>query len=312
MDVIGKIFLAPLAGITDSPFRIICKRFLADVTYSELISADGLYRNSKKTYLLTYFTEEERPFGIQIFGKDPEILSDAALKIQNLNPDFIDINLGCSVKKVIRQGYGSSLLKNFVRLKDTVISVVSSTRLPVSCKIRLGFGVDNGIKISQILQDCGVSFITVHGRIAVNLFKGKSDWNSIKMIKKNVDIPVIGNGDIFSPEDAERLWNESGVDGIMVGRGSLGNPWIFKQIKEYLKTGKYENPSLEERIDTLKEHYKLATNDGKKTETIVSMRKHFQWYLKGVKNLKKYKEIVNLTKDYSKIMEILDLIKKNG
>ncbi len=312
MDITGKIFLAPLAGITDSPFRIICKRFLADVTYSELISADGLYRNSKKTYLLTYFTEEERPFGIQIFGKDPEILSNATLKVQSLNPDFIDVNLGCPVKKVIRQGYGSSLLKNFANLKDAVISVVSSTRLPVSCKIRLGFNVDNGIKISQILQDCGVSFITVHGRIALNLFKKKSDWNSIKMIKKNVNIPVIGNGDIFSPEDAERLWNESGVDGIMVGRGSLGNPWIFKQIKDYMKTGKYENPSLEEKIDTLKEHYKLATDDGKKLETIFSMRKHFQWYLKGVKGLKKYKEIVNLTRDYSKIMEILDLIKKNG
>lgn len=312
MDVRGKIFLAPLAGITDTYFRRICKRFGADFTYSELISADGLYRNSKKTFLLAYFTDEERPFGIQIFGKDPEILSNSTMKLNELSPDFIDINLGCSVKKVIKQGYGSALLKDFRNLKDAIISVVSSTRLPVSCKMRLGFNVDKGLKIAQILQDCGVSFITVHGRIATSLFSGKSDWSSIKLIKENVSIPVVGNGDINTPEDAVRLWEKSKVDSIMIGRATLGNPWIFKQIKDFLKNGKYEIPSLEERVQILKEHYKLATDDGKKKENIYIMRKHFHWYLKGVKNIKFFKERVNRTIDYSEIMDILDKILKNG
>ncbi|HAF08072.1 MAG: tRNA dihydrouridine synthase DusB [bacterium] len=312
MDVRGKIFLAPLAGITDTYFRRVCKWFGVDITYSELISADGLYRNSKKTFLLTNFSEEERPFGIQIFGKDPEILSNATMKLNELLPDFLDINLGCSVKKVVKQGYGSALLKDFRNLKDAVISVVSSTRLPVSCKMRLGYNIDKGIKIAQILQDCGVSFIAVHGRVATSLFSGKADWESIKKIKENVNIPVIGNGDLQTPEDALILWEESKVDGIMIGRGSLGNPWIFKQIKDLIKNGKYEKPSLEEKVDVLRKHYKLATDDGKRKENIYIMRKHFHWYLKGVKNIKVFKERINRTTDYSEIMEILKRIEKNG
>lgn len=310
MDLKGKLILAPIAGITDSPYRQICRAHGADVTYSELVSADGLMRKSRKTVKLMEFTERERPYGIQIFGGTVEAMAAGCEEASDMNPDFIDINLGCSVPKIIKQGYGSALLKSLSHLKDIVTAVVSSTRLPVSAKMRLGYNSVRGVDIARVLEKCGVSFIAVHGRLAVQQFTGRADWEEIKRIKESVSVPVIGNGDIKTPEDALRMWDESKVDAIMIGRASFGHPWIFSQIKSYMSCGRYEEPALEERINLLREHYILACGDGKRKERIREMRKHFHWYVKGIPHAKQFKERINRTEDLSEIMEITDKIKQ--
>ena len=310
MDLSGKIILAPIAGITDSPYRQICKKNGADITYSELISADGLFRNSKKTVKLMEFTESERPYGIQIFGGSIETMSCACERASALSPDFIDINLGCSVPKIVKQGYGSALLKSLSKLKDIVSATVSSTRLPVSAKIRTGYNSIRGADIADVLEKSGIAFIAVHGRLAVQQFTGESDWGEIKRIKESVSIPVIGNGDIKTPEDAVLKWEKSKVDSIMIGRASFGNPWIFKQIKDYMSKGKYDIPTIEERMDVLEEHYSLSCREGKSKEKIREMRKHFHWYVKGIQGAKQFKDIINKTDDYQQIIEIVRKIKQ--
>ncbi|MDD3803359.1 MAG: tRNA dihydrouridine synthase DusB [bacterium] len=309
MDLKGKIILAPIAGITDSPFRQICMEHGADVSYSELVSADGLMRGSKKTVKLMEFSEKERPYGIQIFGGTIEAMSAAAESASELHPDFIDINLGCSVPKIIKQGYGSALLKSLSHLKDIVTAVVSSTRLPVSAKIRIGFNSVRGVDIAKVLEKCGVSFIAVHGRLAVQQFTGEADWSEIKRIKESVSIPVIGNGDIKTPQQAKKLWEESKVDAIMIGRAAFGHPWIFSQIKSFIMTGSFEEVSLEERMDLLREHYQAACGRGNIKEKLREMRKHFHWYMKGVPYSKQYKERINRTEDLEEVMEIISKIK---
>ena len=309
MDLSGKIILAPLAGITDSPYRQICKNHGADITYSELISADGLYRGSKKTIKLMNFTEHERPYGIQIFGGNIETMSSACERVSDLSPDFIDINLGCSIPKIVKQGYGSSLLKNLSKLKDIVTATVSSTHLPVSAKMRIGYNSIRGVDIAKVLEKSGISFIAVHGRLAVQQFTGESNWEEIKRIKESVSIPIIGNGDIKMPEDAVLKWEKSKVDSIMIGRSSFGNPWIFKQIKDYMNTGKYSIPTTEEKMDVLEEHYSISCNYGKSKEKIKEMRKHFYWYMKEIPDTKQFKEIINKTENYELIMEIIKKIK---
>ncbi len=307
MNIKGKLFLAPLAGITDSQFRKICREQGADIVCTELISSNAIaYKNPKTLKMLT-IKEDERPIGIQLFGSDCEIVKRAVEKINLLKPDFIDINMGCSVKKINKSGAGSVLLKNIKNVFSIASAVKKNTDYPVSAKIRLGYSEDNAEKIALTLQDAGVSFITVHGRLAKQRFSGKANWERIDDIKKKLRIPVIGNGDIFTWEQAVSKIDKHSADAIMIARGALGNPWIFRQIKEFMRTGKMEyNPSTEERIMILKSHYESGNTED--IFFIRSMRKHFHWYTKCINNIRKYRNRVNEIDDYSEIRKVFDEI----
>jgi len=309
----NSIILAPLAGISDSFFRQICKDFGADISYSELISAEGIVHNSYKTHQLLEFSEKERPIGIQLFGENPQSLGYAVKNINNISPDFFDLNLGCSVKKVNKAGAGSILLKDLDKIKKIIHAMTNNTNLPISAKIRIGWDKNIGIEIATMLQEAGVSFIAIHGRTAKQQFTGNADWDTIKKIKENVEIPIIGNGDIKTPEDAVKKMIYSNVDGIMIGRGALGNPWIFRQIKEIQNVGKVLTiPSIEDKINILRKHYKMFYNSIENENQLISMRKFFHWYTKGIPNIKKYKNLINKTINYREIMKVLDNITKEA
>jgi tRNA-dihydrouridine synthase B len=257
------LLLAPLAGISDSSFRRICKSYGAELTFSEMVSAEGICRMSERSLRYLRFNNEERPIGIQIFGSNPESMKEAAVTVErDCQPDLIDINAGCPVRKVTRTGSGAALLKDLSLLGEIVRNVVSCVHIPISSKIRLGWNKSNYVEVVKLLQDCGVAFITVHARRAIDDFSKKADWSVFEKIKSNVSIPVVANGDISDVESASFLLNEIGVDGIMIGREAVVRPWIFNKIKDYLKHGKKKRESafdkrlklLLRQINMMKEH----------------------------------------------------------
>lgn len=299
------IFLAPMAGITDSPFRQICKMFHADILESEMISSKGLYYNDKKTESLLLFEDSERPFGIQIFGSEPDIMAYAAKHIyEKYSPDYIDINMGCPMPKIFKNGDGSALMKNPKLACEIVRAVSMAVEIPVGVKIRKGLknGDESAPEFAKYLEDGGASFITVHGRTVEQLYSGKADYSSIAKVKSAISIPVIGNGDIFSAADAKRMFEVTGCDGIMVGRGSLGNPFIFSQIKK----GSDKPVPMEEKINTASIHLRMLIETKGEKQACLEMRKHFAWYIKGISNAARYKEkIFNASslEDYQKITD---------
>jgi tRNA-dihydrouridine synthase B len=275
LKITGNIALAPLAGYSDSPFRQIAKTHGAALTVTELISADGIIKTNRKTKVLLRFTEEERPFGIQLFGNNPDIMAEAAKRAEELGPDFIDINLGCSVRRVLRGGSGAALLSEPELLGRIATGMVKAVRLPVSAKIRLGADANskNYIEIVNILQDSGIAFIAVHGRTRSQGFKGEVDWNAITEIKAMSKIPVIGNGDIKTYEEAIAKLKSSGCDAVMIGRAAVGNPWIFNG---YI-------PAYGAIIDQIKKHLDLMLYFyGERGMKL--FRKHIVKYIKGMKD----------------------------
>ncbi len=312
-EIKNKLFLAPLAGITDIHFRNICKQFGADIVYTELISVEGLNFQSQKTYKLLNFSENERPIGIQLFGSKPESFAKAVKVVEKLKPDFIDLNLGCSVKKVNKSGAGSILLQDIKKVQRIIIAMKENTYIPITAKIRLGWKENYGIEIAQALEEVGIEFLVIHGRLAKQQFTGKADWYSIGKIAKSVNIPIIGNGDIFTAEDAIEKLNKYPIASIMIGRGVLGNPWIFKQIKELMsKNSILTKPSIKDKINILKKHYNMAYKDAPNENTIKYMRKHFHWYVKGIPNIKKYKILINKTVNFNEVKNILNEIIKEA
>jgi len=281
----GQVVFAPLAGISDRVYRLICKRQGAAIVFSEMISAEGLIRNDEKTRRYINFKEEERPIGIQLFGANPESMGEAARIIESFEPDFLDINIGCPVKKVVKKGAGSALLKDPAKLVKVVRSVVDSVKIPVFAKIRSGWDERdiNAVQVSRSLEDCGIAAITVHPRTQSQMFRGRADWSIIRAVKKAVSIPVIGNGDINTPRDAKQMIEETNCELVMIGRSSYGNPWIFNQTESYLTSNIESSPvSPKQRIGMCLEHLQMAVAEYGESIGVREMRKHIAWYLKGL------------------------------
>lgn len=281
--MIGKIYLAPMAGVTDLTFRLICKEFGADMLTTEMISAKGLHYKDKKTASLMQLSEEEKPSAIQIFGSDPDIMGEIAPQAEAAGAAAIDINMGCPMPKIVNNGDGSALMKNPKLAGEIVRSVKDSVKIPVTVKIRKGWNSETAPEFAKVLEASGADMITVHGRTREEFYMGNADWDTIKKVKSAVKIPVIGNGDIKTGEDAKRMMEETGCDGVMVGRSSQGNPFIFKQIKEYLSTGSITYfPTNYEKLTMALLHTQKLCRDKGESRGIKEARKHIAWYIKGI------------------------------
>lgn len=281
----NPFFLAPMAGITDSPFRRVCKEQGAGLVYSEMVSAKGLYYKDKATERLLSIYEEERPVAFQIFGSEPYFIAYAAEKLAERENCILDINMGCPVPKVVKNGEGSALLKNPNLAGDIVKAAVSAAGKPVTAKIRIGWDAEsiNAVEVAKVIEEAGASAIGVHGRTREQYYSGKSDWEVIRQVKKAVSIPVIGNGDVFSGKDAVRLLEETKCDFVMIARGALGNPWIFREALS-VWTGEPlpSPPSIDEKVDMILHHFDLLLKEKGEYVAIREMRKHAGWYLKGI------------------------------
>lgn len=296
IELENNVFLAPMAGITDLPFRLICKEYGCGMAYTEMVSAKGLYYGSKKTEDLLSVHPKEHPIGVQIFGFEPEIMAMMAKNISNSDIELIDINMGCPAPKIVKNGQGSALMKEPARIKEIVHEVVKSSTRPVTVKIRKGWddSVVNAVEIAKIVEGEGAAAITVHGRTREQFYSGKADWDIIRRVKESVDIPVIGNGDIFTPEAASKMLNYTGCDGVMVARGAQGQPWIFKDIIHYLNTGELlPELAAREKINIALKHLDLAVEIKGEKLGVVEMRKHLAWYLKGMKKSNSIKDTIN-------------------
>ncbi len=308
------LLLAPMEDVSDPPFRYVCKKYGADLMFSEFISSEGLIRDAIKSKQKLDFFEYERPFGIQIFGGDEEAMALSARIIDATNPDLVDINFGCPVKKVVCKGAGAAVLKDVPAMVRLTRAVVRSTRLPVTVKTRLGWDDDskNIEEVAERLQDEGIEALTIHGRTRSQLYKGEADWSLIARVKNNprIRIPVFGNGDIDSPEKALEYKNRYGVDGIMIGRAAIGYPWIFGEIRHFLRTGNHlESPSLEERIDVIRQHLYRSVEWKGNTLGILEMRRHYSNYLKGIPHIKEVRNQLVQKGSLEEIETVLESLK---
>ncbi len=309
------LFLAPMEDITDPSFRHICKQYGADVMYTEFISADGLIRDGKKSVLKLDIFDYERPIGIQLYGHITEAMVEATKIAENSNPELIDINFGCPVRKIANRGAGAGMLLNIPLMLEMTRAIVRSTHLPVTVKTRLGWDENSKIivELAEMLQDTGIEALTIHGRTRNQLYKGISDWSLIGEVKNNprMKIPIIGNGDVTSPEIAKKMFDNYGVDGIMIGRATVGKPWIFKHIKHFIANGELlPEPSLDEKIDLAISHFKRSIEWKGEVIGLLEMRRHLSNYLRGLPHFKEIRMRLLTTKIPSEVLEILEEIRR--
>ena len=293
------IIYAPLAGISDSPARRIAKDHGADITVSELISAEGLVAGGKRTFDLTKFTDFERPFGLQLFGAKPDKMAEGAKILAEMKPDFIDINFGCPAKKVVGKNGGSSILRDLKLFENIILGIVNAVNIPVTIKMRSGWDDDTltYIEAGKIAEDCGVRAITLHPRTRAQRFGGQSDWTHIAELKEALNIPVIGNGDVRNPIDAKNMFDQTSCDAVMIGRGSFGNPWIFENVKEYLKSGNLlPDPTPREKIELAIKHFEMNIEHYDHPYGMYRMRRNFCWYIKSLQHASNARsELMKLT-----------------
>jgi nifR3 family TIM-barrel protein len=309
------LIMAPMEDITDSPYRSICKMLGAEVVVTEFISSEGLIRDAKKSRLKLFFEEAERPIGVQIFGHDIESMKRAAAMAEEVSPDFIDLNYGCPVRKVVAKGSGAALLKDLPKMEAMTRAVVASTRLPVTAKTRLGWDEShkNAMESTERLQDAGICAVSIHARTRMQLYGGKADWTLIGEVKNNprIRIPVFGNGDITGALVAKEMKDKYDVDGLMIGRAAVGNPWIFREIRAYLDRRELiPPPALPEKLEIIRLHLQKSIASKGEVRTIPEMRKFYSGYFRGLPDFKKYRMKLLTAKGLEEVEAVLEEIKR--
>ena len=308
LELENNLILAPMAGVTDLPFRKICKEFGPGLVCTEMVSSKAIYHDDTKTKLLMNTDGEKRPISMQIFGSDEETMGYAAKYVSKI-ADIVDINMGCPAPKVVKNGDGSKLLLDIEKAEKVIKAVVKNSTKPVTLKIRKGWDCNNIVatEFAQMAEKAGVSAITIHGRTRTEMYSGKVDLDIIKKVKESVKIPVIGNGDIVDEESALKMFEYTGVDGIMIGRGTFGNPWIFKRIKHYLETGeKLPVVTYEEKLRVIKEQIQLELDNKPEVTAIREMRKHIAWYTKNMPNSSEFRCEINKIEDKEQLVKIVE------
>lgn len=303
----NNLVLGPMAGVTDLPFRLLCKEQGAGLLCMEMVSAKGIYYNNKNTEQLLAIDEREHPVSLQLFGSDPEIMSEMAKKIEERPFDILDINMGCPVPKVVNNGDGSALMKNTVLAGKIIEKTARAIKKPVTVKIRKGFDDAhiNAVEMAKVAEASGAAAIAVHGRTREQYYSGRADWDIIRQVKEAVKIPVIGNGDILTPEDAIRIEEQTGCDGFMIARGAQGNPWIFAQILHYFKTGEHlSKPTAEEMVQMMLRHAKMQLAFKGDYTGIREIRKHAAWYTAGYPNAARLRSAINEVESYEQLEEL--------